>query len=641
MPFKFIDNQPVRFNSAKFDDQSCINRDTSAYQMLVARGDPVCVQLLQECKAGNVACLNAEVSNELVTDGDFSNAAAFTETGGWSIAAGVASFAFAGGDGSVTQSGLLISVGAQYRIQITINSNTTGHDISVALGGRRIGLINANATGIQTLYGPAGVTDEVSFNANNDFGAPTQGAIEIDNLSVKQIAFCYQFDTSTIQHVQNGTFTGNADGWTTESGWGYSTNDVDAVAVGVDKYIHQQLPNIGHREDITFSMEITASSGGATSLTMQYGNTIIAPGLSGVTTVAVHTQVYPAYGINDDILRIGGSAAAFTGTIDNVSALEEKSGWSYDSVSGFCHTPGWANAFYSTEPLEIGSYYELTIEVTMSEGSLYVECGGVVMGTITQSGIYTFYFTALTTEADKYTPSIDFDGCISPDINICQLREDIEFRLIHDDGTGATDWYTLNSPQDEVRFKGRFVAWCITSLDDALSGGISVEEPFGCYYVQVREGEDTPYTSDTIINYQNTHDCTKRIRAWADGESLGFHFGDNGDFFILTQRFRTLYMNPVYPIEGEDYELSSGTIQRIFAKGGKQYELEFDYMDEYGHDTMSVMIKCDIFELDGVEYQVPFKDYEPQWAERGRRNLAKSTIEIQKRIEGILFNRNC
>lgn len=644
MPIQFIDNQPVRFNSAKFDDQACINKDTSAYAILMQPGDPLCVQVKNVCRENdNIACLNSEVSSEKVTDGNFSNAAAFTVSGGWSIAAGKASFAFAGGDGSVTQSGLVIQVGEQFRIQLDVDSNTTGHDISVFLGGRRIGLIPSSFTGTYTLYGPAGTTDQVSFNANNDYGAPTSGAIVVDNLSVKQIAFCYQFDTSTIDHVTNGAFTGSANGWTAESGWGYSTDDVDAVAVGVDKYIYQSLPNIPHREDIFFSIDVTARSAG--SLTMYYGNTVIAPGISAVTTVATHDQNYPAFGLNDDILRIGGSAGTpFSGTIDNVSAIEEKSGWSYDPVSGFCHTVGWANPFYSTESLTIGAKYYYYVEIIVNDGSVMIENGGVNLGTITESGVYVFVFTAITTDQDRYTPSSDFDGCIGPNIRICELESAIDFRLIHDDGTGATDWHTVTSPQDAVRNFRQYVTWCATTLDDILSGGIGVALPYGCYYVQIRvggEGGDI-FTSDNIINYKVQHNCTKRIRAWSDFESLGFYFGDNGDFFKLIQRFRVLYMNPVYPNEGEDYEYSTGTIQRIFAKGGKLYEFSFDYMDEYAHDTVgNGMILCDIFEVDGVEYNIPFKDYEPQWAERGKRNLAMSSIEIQKRIQGIVFNRNC
>lgn len=154
-------------------------------------------------------------------------------------------------------------------------------------------------------------------------------------------------------------------------------------------------------------------------------------------------------------------------------------------------------------------------------------------------------------------------------------------------------------------------------------------------------GTPIQLTSDTLINYKEVHSCTKRIRAWSNYLADGFNFGDNGNIFKLIQRFRTLYFNPSYPNSGEDYKHWTGTKKRTYSEREKHYEVLFDYMDEYAHDTMSIMIVSDIFEMDGVEYSVPFKDYEPDWAERGKRNLSQSRIEITKRIEGVLFNRNC
>lgn len=643
MAIQFIDNQPMRFLSAKFDDQGCINKDLSAYSVLNQPGDPVCVQVKQVCE-GSISCPNTELSSEKLTDTDFSTACGVNWTclNGWSIdtTAGQATLDTTVGPPlrELYQNFAGAVVGEQYQVQINVVSNDTGFGIDVYLGRNLAGTIPAGATGLQTLYGEMGnYVSELEIKINDDYSSPTSGTVVINMASVKQIAFCNQFVVTEREHLTNGSFTGSATGWTLGTGWVYAANAVTHTP-GSDGALSQTVESIPHRRCINVDYTISGRTSG--SISSFYAGELIAStaGNGAITnTIALNS-------LGDDVFEFmdtDGAVGTWDGTLDTVSMIEESSGWLFDPVSGFCHRTGWTNAFYSTEPLTVGVFYQITFQLTMSAGSVYVECGGVVLGTFTQSGVYSFTFTALTTDQYKFTPSSDFDGCIAPDIPICPLNNDIEFRLIHKDGTGATDWHTSSSSQDAVRYKDEYVTWCLESLASALSGNVPVALTYGCYYVQVQIPGGDIWTSDNLIDYRASWDCTKRIRAWCDGEALGFHFGDNGDFFLLVQRFRTLYMNPIYPNEGEDYEYSTGTTSRIFAKRKKLYELIFDYMDEYAHDTVSTMIMCDHMEIDAVEYFAPFKDYEPQWAERGKRNLAQASIEIQKRVESVIFNRNC
>lgn len=648
MAITFIDNQPIRFNSAKFDDQSCINKDLSGYSVLMQPGDPLFFQFKQYCCEDNLVCQTDDLGAELVTNGDFAGGGSWTTSLGteWVIGAGVATYTAIGDGDALIQSGLAISVGGIYKISIDIVTNTTGYQTAIRLGRRVVKYIEANATGTFTFWGTAGSEDTIIISQNLGANDPSTGELVIDNVSVKRTLSCYVFDTETQQYITNGTFTGSATGWTLGTGWAWNAGNFvrHTAGVGNNENLSQTISDILHGEDVLIEWDMANRTA---------GNILF--GYSGFTTSnaastnGVGLSEYVTFKHLQDSVFFVLPQTTFDGDLDNIQVTKVFSGWNYDDVNGFCHDTGWAAPFYNNSaPLTIGRFYKMTIQVSMTEGSLVVVAGGVTLGTVTESGIYKYYFTALTTAGEKFTPSSDFDGCILPDMELCQLRRDYEFRLIYENGAGATDWHTEASSQDAVVYSGDWVTWSVTSLASVLSGGIPVALPYSCYKMQVNDFcaggvmDSVQFTSDTSINYQLSHPCTKRIRAWADGESLGFNFGDNGNLFILVQRFRTLYMNPSYPNSGEDYEYSTGTIKRIFAKTEKRYEMLFDYMDEYAHDTMgNGMIPCDIFEIDGVEYLVVFKDYEPNWAERGKRNLAQSTIEIQKRIEKVLFNRNC
>lgn len=646
MGFQFIDNQPVRFSSFKFDDQACINKDLSAYNILMKPGDPLHWQAkLKCCEAVNIACNASAEGDELVTDGDMSNAAAFTLGTGWAIAAGVATLTATGTNGALLQTGLATTTGAQYVIRVTINSNTTGFGVDVYLGGRRIGQVDPGLTGLFEFYGTSGSTGSIQVQSSNDYSNALSGTLVIDNLSVKNVASCYTFDTSAIEYVVNGSFTGSSDGWALGAGWTWvnAANDYTEHTTPASLLpVLQTITGITHRADILFAITISNRTVGG--IDYYYGETFMA----SLTTNAVHTFNYAAFGLNNDFLKLY-PVTGFDGRIDDISATETQSGWSYDPDNGFCHTPGWANAFYAGATIIAGHYYKMIVEVIVNQGSVTIEAGGVVLGIVNKTGVYPYYFTAITTDGEKFTPSFDFDGCILDTIDICRLfRTVLQARLVYEDGvTGATDWHTTSSSSNPVILEGEWVTWRINSLAAILSGGVPVALNYSCYRMQVKVECDpadpvsiSTSTSDTVINYSATQPCTKLFMSYCNGHALDFNFGYYGDMFRIYMRLRTLYFNPVQNIDAEDYEFSSGIRKRMYATRIKKYEALFDYCDEYAHDVIGLMIATDFMYIDNTQYIADAGTYEPDWTERGKRNLAQSTIELMK-SDGIIFNRNC
>lgn len=639
MAFEFINNQPIRFNSSKFDDQACINKDLSAYSILMQLGDPLHWQAKLRCCDDNEACEPFTEGAELVTDGDMSNPASFLTGAGWAVGAGVATYT-APGTGALGQN-IAIVTGRPYVVRFDVNNNSTNFGIDVYIGGRRIGAVPIAFTGPFEFYGTAGTTGQVELISRLDYGQATTGSLQVDNLSVKSLAACYTFDTSTRQYVVNGTFTGTEAGWTLDANWAYNANNILHTA-GVSDSAIQGLIGITNRHDYQLGLTVGGAAG---TVSVIFGTVNMQTYAAGSGAVTFTFKLFALINSTLEIL----ANSAFDGTVDNIFVEETTSGWQLSPGNGFCHTPGWANPFYAGNTLTVGRYYKITVEIIVNAGTVLIEAGGVVLGTVDKTDVYDFYFTSLTTAGERFTPSVDFDGCVLPTIDICFLfRDTLQARLVYSDGiTGATDWHDITSSSNPLILDEDWVTWRVNSLAAILSGGIPVALPYSCFRVQVKLVCDvldppsvTTTTSDTIINYKETHDCTKLFMAYCEGDALDFRFGYQGNMFRLYSRLRTLYFNPSYPVDSQDYNFSSGVKKRIYAELTKTYELLFDRMDEYAHDVVWLFHGCDLLYIDNAGYIITSGNYEPEWAERGKRNLAQSIIELQK-ADGILFNRNC
>jgi hypothetical protein len=149
------------------------------------------------------------------------------------------------------------------------------------------------------------------------------------------------------------------------------------------------------------------------------------------------------------------------------------------------------------------------------------------------------------------------------------------------------------------------------------------------------------HTSVNTINFRNTGwDCTKVVEAWNDGYAFGFYFGDvNAPDFKLRHRLRVLQFNPVYRNSGEEYLYSSGASGRSFAQSQKARTAWFDYVDEYAHDCIRTQLLSQKLFVDNYAFFFAAEDYEPEWNERGKYNLAQSKVTLIH--EEAIFGSTC
>lgn len=295
-----------------------------------------------------------------------------------------------------------------------------------------------------------------------------------------------------------------------------------------------------------------------------------------------------------------------------------------------------------------GNYHRVNLTITdCTAGGLEVILGGTYLGTTSGNGEFKFYGIPTDASGELIFNKVDaFDGCISyvtvDDFGLLDPTDlpNSVYTLVvaNASGTGVTDEIPF------VVFDDR-ITWCF-SVSDLENGGNPIELSCNILY-RLKISADcgsgaTTYLSATSMRYDpDGWDCTKVVQGWCEGYNLGFFFGDIGNpTFKLTQRLRVLRYNPKYPIEGEEYLYSTGLNARSYATRGKVRECLFDRVDEKTHDVISAQILCDKLYIDAIECFVPNKDYEPEWGQNGKYNLAQSRIEIIQTNEPNIYKRN-
>jgi hypothetical protein len=152
------------------------------------------------------------------------------------------------------------------------------------------------------------------------------------------------------------------------------------------------------------------------------------------------------------------------------------------------------------------------------------------------------------------------------------------------------------------------------------------------------------YTSTNFINYNVLGwDCSRWVEGSNDGYAFGFFFSDpsTSTQFTLGQRLRILQFNPVYPAVVNEYLYSNGNRTRSYAQSSKQRQAWFDYVDEATHDIIRLQMLCDTLTIDNVNFFCLAEDYEPEWGENGKYNLAQSRVTLQMVTEPTLYNKSC
>jgi len=366
----------------------------------------------------------------------------------------------------------------------------------------------------------------------------------------------------------------------------------------------------------------------------------------------VCNQAYSLYLQNfvvEEITPCWGQVIDYNGST-GVNALSSPS-WTYSNTFGlgkFTSVPNWDIYNAQIFPLYTlvnklndvfadQDYIELTYTISdFTSGSIYPKLGttnGVIRNA---NGTYTEVIISggITDQLVWYTTQ-DFDGSIqivtAYKYLYCHTIDVVDAITLAPVATGYVPSYV----NDKIE-----MVFNPASIPGEVGGEPNdFELTDGCYRIRFNNCcDDESYISDTVINYTTgSHDCTVLVDATCDGQAFGFDFSAN---FSLSHRLRTLRFNPTYRNEGEDSQGSNGVKRRPFAQSEKVYSCIFDYCDEPTHDAINTQLLCDTLTFDGIEYFYPMKDYAPDWADRGKLNLAQSQIELQRK-QSVIFNRNC
>ena len=162
----------------------------------------------------------------------------------------------------------------------------------------------------------------------------------------------------------------------------------------------------------------------------------------------------------------------------------------------------------------------------------------------------------------------------------------------------------------------------------------ALEVPYGCYTIIINIcGVD--YESN-IFNYKEEHECTKLVTGADTGYSLGFLF-DGG--FNLQARVKCLSINPKFPIRQSTKLYSDGTRARGFGERDEVWEALFDVYGAAEYRTLSAMLLCDTFKIDGKEWFFEGKELNPIWDKEGKYDVAQCSIELFK--QATIFKGGC
>jgi hypothetical protein len=314
-------------------------------------------------------------------------------------------------------------------------------------------------------------------------------------------------------------------------------------------------------------------------------------------------------------------------------APDDLATWSYSFDAGqgtFCSTDTTQGDLINTTAFSTANnYHGVTLVISnATQGALEVRLGGVLLGTTSGNGEQGFYGIPTAGTDLVLTKTGDFDGCVSQ-VNVEDYGDpsNTTVRFITDDGNTYSNYEIPDLIEDRL-------IWCSPEYDNLTWTVDNVPDMvLQCALLRVEVADPcdgTLYLSTNYINFKKTGwDCTKLVESWNDGYAFGFYFGDiaNPDF-KLTQRLRVLAFNPVYRNAGEEYLYSSGNTGRSFAQSQKARTAWFDYMDEYAHDCTRTQLLGQKLFIEGYAFYYPTEDYEPEWNENGRYNLAQSRVTV-------------
>ena len=331
--------------------------------------------------------------------------------------------------------------------------------------------------------------------------------------------------------------------------------------------------------------------------------------------------------------------------------------WSYvESINGWQKIDGTSTAVSEISIygyLTNSTYYRLSYKVMNlpENGVAYMEIQDVDNNTLSKTYVNGefaeyFYYTS-TTGLPSILANPEAQNGVIYDIKIEEMCYNHRIMVSYLDGNPASIWYDSSSPSNAITYYQDRMIWCFdwATLESFDVPGAPLNSD--CYTVTIDDqcSGGTTTMSYTIVNYKATgqHECTVMVQGNNSGSAFGFFFNDpsTSTEFTLSQRLRLLQFNPSYPVKTEQYTFSSGIMNRTYAESGKVRTAWFDYVDEPTHDVIRLQLLSDTLTIDSTEFFCIAEDYEPEWGQNGKYNLAQSKVALMAQNEPRLFNKNC
>lgn len=356
-------------------------------------------------------------------------------------------------------------------------------------------------------------------------------------------------------------------------------------------------------------------------------------------------------------LFLNGTSGASKPLIKNVKAYNAQiifvpdsaflAGWMYvESCNGYqCMATNYAMTSIFT--LTPGTAYTFSFEVKNLQGGsidIYDYDGNLIVSA-TENRLYEVYQT-YTGTSGPITIIVNNNNAINGIIynfNYGIQCFDHRIKLYNPTTNSESKWFDKTDLDYPIHYYKDRMFWCFR-MDHINDSDTGTPLQTGCYYVKIDDCGTGEYSSYTTINYTTgTHDCS----VWLEGDNNGYAFDfffnadDTPYTFKLGQRLRLLQFNPVYVNKSEEYLYSNGNMTRTFAQTSKKREAWFDYVDEPTHDVIRLQLLSDKLTIDNKDYFFVGADYQPEWSQNGKYNLAQSRVELMAVEEKTLFNKSC
>lgn len=644
-----IPNQPI--NIEPYVGDPCRNTYGEYCQKIAANGN-IYLQFLQTpCEADLVTDGNFNsIGTELLTNGTFTgSSSSWTLGSGWAYGSNKITCT-PGSSAGFSQTGLSIAANRTYKVTITVS-------------GRTAGVIQADLGGV--------VSPEIAGNGSYSFYVTA-------NTSGSTIIFTN--DTAFDGSVEDVSLKRLVPDWSMDANWTYEVtgaNDADGS--------YRSVPGTGG----DLSQVISYASGGYYKVTFSVtgrtaGRVRVYMGGTTVDDISENgTFTLYANSIGTNQLKFSADAD-FNGAISYVSSYKLVAAFiyqllNYDGTTASTQPAAWNESTYGDkvlvevemsgvpegcykisvgDPCALTAGAEILANPSFASGASWTHSnepgddtglqnvtitGGAIAMTVDTGGrvIAESYKQAVTGASNGWyqfsftTGHVDSAIVTLSGSNYIQLIFGSGYFYVPVPDLTANTTYTGYLNVASLLGTSDYFTIVVAQLNTAtLSGG----EYFEITDVSLKTAIGTQWISN-CMKLVSTFDCEKLLvgTCTAGTTDLGFYWDG---LFKLKQYVEFLYFNPAYPIDGRDYEYSTGTRSITSGRKEKYYDAETGYVDETTHDSVSTMIMCDSFTVDGVEHFVKQDDYKPDWQTKNGELLLSKGKMLMRKKRSTIFKTN-